>query len=270
MALRYSLVAAFILSGGPFACGHSDAEMRVKDDAIAKLTNDRTACRKELADTQESAAVAQRRAQAAFDDLQQTLEQMKGRVSPDQARTAQALSEYHARADLLVDMHARVVKLNNLLLPLRSNGIQLGARYNRIIITLPADALFAEGLDVLTTRGKQVVHDVGVALLSDPVLAKRNYQLAGFTDNQSSGTGVHDNWVLSFARARTIMLALTTDAGMSATQLSAAGYGRTLPIAGTLDSQTAAEQARNRRVEMVMQADINESINYQELVRDLQ
>jgi flagellar motor protein MotB len=49
--------------------------------------------------------------------------------------------------------------------------------------------------------------------------------------------------------------------GLDSKHWSASGYGETDPQAGTVDRQTVEEMGKNRRVELVLQPNVEEMIN---------
>jgi outer membrane protein OmpA-like peptidoglycan-associated protein len=94
----------------------------------------------------------------------------------------------------------------------------------------------------LTTAGRAALSQVAAILTASPTVKIR---IEGHTD----GTGtVAWNQVLSEARADTVRATLIA-LGVSADQLTTAGYGETRPL---VPDNTAANQAINRRVEFVV------------------
>ena len=78
-----------------------------------------------------------------------------------------------------------------------------------------------------------------------------------------------DNWGLSLARARQVLLFLIgpsggkkgSGGGLDPKHWAASGYGETDPQAGTVEHQTPDEMGHNRRVELVLQPNVEEMIN---------
>jgi chemotaxis protein MotB len=137
-----------------------------------------------------------------------------------------------------------------------------------MVINLPGDILFESGKDALKQGGKEVLGQVADVVRNDADLNKRNFQVAGHTDNQKYPPGgpFHDNWGLSLSRARQVLLFLVTPqpkggGGLDPTKWAASGYADTDPLAGTMDNQTKDEQAKNRRVELVVQPNVEEMLN---------
>jgi OOP family OmpA-OmpF porin len=94
--------------------------------------------------------------------------------------------------------------------------------------------------DVLTGDSKPILDNVAKGLREHPRL---QVELQGHTD--STGTAIY-NLALSERRAKSVQDYLISQ-GVSASQLSAKGYGLTQPIAS---NATAAGRRQNRRVVM--------------------
>jgi chemotaxis protein MotB len=196
----------------------------------------------------------------------------------EQAKLRQALAEYKQRADQLAAIEARFRELRSKLDKLNQIGLKVVVRNNRMVIQLPGDILFDSGKDELKGTGKEVLGQVAEVIRSDTDLNKRNFQVAGHTDNVGYGGGpFKDNWGLSLARARTVLLFLvapnvpgkakaggkpeTTGGGLDPKHWAASGYGQTDPQVGTVETQTKDEQQKNRRVELVVQPNVEEMLN---------
>src|SRR5690606_36356157 len=85
----------------------------------------------------------------------------------------------------------------------------------------------------------------------------RRFQVAGHTDDEPIRfSGYSSNWELSSARALEVVR-LLVQGGMRADALSAAGYAEFDPVAG---NDTAEGKARNRRIEITLQPNIDELV----------
>ena len=112
---------------------------------------------------------------------------------------------------------------------------------------------------------------------TDATLSTRNFQVAGHTDKDAYAGTYFDNWGLSVMRARQVVNFLVgvdkgadakgfpTGGGLDPLHWAAAGYGAEDPIAGTVDQQTTEEKAKNRRVEFVLQPNVEEMLNLKDL-----
>ena len=145
-----------------------------------------------------------------------------------------------------------------------------------MVIQLPGDILFDSGKDELKPGGKDALGQVAEVIRGDKDLNSRNFQVAGHTDNAKYGSGpFHDNWGLSLARSRQVLLFLiapnvpgkpgskvaVSGGGLDPKHSAASGYGETEPIAGTIAQQSSADQQKNRRVELVVQPNVEEMLN---------
>jgi chemotaxis protein MotB len=263
----FALLASLVLT--PLGCGHTDEEMAQKQREIDKLTADLKAAQKQIADDQ-----------ARYTDAQNQIDQMKEQLkqaglSVDQskqeaARLQQALAEYKQRADQLAQIEARFRELRNRLEALTKVGLKVVVRNNRMVIQLPGDVLFDSGKDELKPQGREVLTQVAAVIQNDSDLRTRTFQVAGHTDDAKYPPGgpFHDNWGLSLARARQVLLfmiaptaARAGGGGLDPKHWAASGYGETDPLAGSVEHQAPDEMQKNRRVELVLQPNVEEMIN---------
>jgi chemotaxis protein MotB len=149
-----------------------------------------------------------------------------------------------------------------------AQGVAVTFRKNRLVLQLSADLVFDPGSVNLKKTGKDTLRVIGARIREDAAFAGRTFLVAGHTDNSPYPEELpyRDNWGLSLARARQVLLFLAGPAarpkdgpqpselggGVDAHQLAAIGYADTDPIAGTVDVQTRDEQQKNRRVEIVL------------------
>ena len=243
-------------------CGHTDEEMATKQREIDKLSADLKAAKAQIADDQ-----------AKFSEASNSIDKMKEQLKAaglglekskeDAARLAQALAEYKQRADQLAVIEQRFRELRSKLDKLNAIGVKVVPRNNRLVIQLPGDILFDSGKDDLKATGKEVLGQVAEVIRGDKDLMNRYFLVAGHTDNVKYPPGgvFKDNWLLSLARARQVLLFLvgeakaadpknpkaTTGGGLNPARWAAAGYGEFQPIEEGGDEQT---RRRNRRIEL--------------------
>lgn len=263
-------MSAMVLVG----CGHTDEEMAAKQREIDKLSADLKAAKTQIADDQ-----------AKFSDAQNSIDKMREQLKAaglnldkskeDTARLQQALSEYKQRADQLAVIEARFRELRSKLDKLNQIGVKVVPRNNRLVIQLPGDILFDSGKDDLKGTGKDVLAQVAEVIRSDKDLMNRYFLVAGHTDNVKypAGGAFKDNWGLSLARARQVLIFLVgenkgdakgakaTGGGLNPARWAAAGYGETDPVAGTVAQQSDDDRKKNRRVELVVQPNVEEMLN---------
>jgi len=263
-------------------CGHSDEEMAAKQRDIDSLK-----ARLKAADDRHTKDDADyQTALKQIEDLKSKMrdaglayEDKLGRSEKEKADLAQALDEYKQRAAQLDAMKKRFQDLKARLDKLTSVGLKVVTRNNRMVIQLPGDILFDSGVDILKNDGKKVLKQIADVINGDDTLKLRNFQVAGHTDNQEYGNGpFRDNWGLSVARARSVVVFLVAKdeppkgqpprkdgvpygGNLDPKNWSAAGYGIMDPIAGSVAQQSVDDMKKNRRVELVLQPNVEEMLN---------
>lgn len=121
----------------------------------------------------------------------------------------------------------------------------------RMVLELPTDILFGSGSANLSPTGESALQEVGAVLAE---MSDRSFQVEGHTDDVPIDTKrFGDNWELAAARALGVRATLEA-AGMKPTQLSAASFAQTHPVA---DNNTVAGKAANRRIEIVLSPDLS-------------
>jgi chemotaxis protein MotB len=283
------LIAALVatpLSLGVLGCGgHTDQEWADEERKVAELK-----ARLNAAEDRHN------KDKQAFDDAMKQMEDLKsrmreaglqyedklGRSEKEKSDLQQALDEYKKRAAQLDAMKKRLDDLRMRLAKLTDAHLKVVVRKNRMVIQLPGDILFHSGEINLEEGGKKVLKQVADIINADDELKKRQFQVAGHTDNQEYGPGIFkDNWGLSLMRARTVLLFLTAKdeppkgqtrkagafygGSLDPNNWAAAGYGIMDPLAGTLDKQSVDEMKVNRRVELVLQPNVDEMLNLKDM-----
>ena len=263
-----ALTAGLALTG----CGHSEEEWQQAQRDIAKLKADLDDANKRVADDDQKFAAAQK----DNDDLRAKLKAAGVDLSTAQAQNSdlqQAMKEYEARLKQLDDMKAKFKDLKARLDKLTAQGLKVVVRNNRMVIQLPGDILFDSGKDTLKPDGKKILKSVADAVNGDNTLRSRNFQVAGHTDKEPYNGVYFDNWGLSVMRARQVLNFLVSPdkgvdtkgipsgGGLDPSHWAAAGYGQMDPLAGTTDSQTPDQMQKNRRVELVLQPNVDEMLN---------
>jgi chemotaxis protein MotB len=266
-----SFVACLALAG----CGHSEEEWQQAQRDISKLRADLDAAGKRHTEDEANYAKAQQdiaELQAKLKDAGVDL----SKSNQEKDKLKQAVSEYEARLKQLDDMKARFKDLKARLDKLTSVGLKVVVRNNRMVIQLPGDILFDSGSDKLKADGKKVLKQVADVIRNDATLNARNFQVAGHTDKEPYAGGYFDNWGLSLMRARQVLVFLVapekedakgapSGGGLSPAHWAAAGYGPNDPVAGTPDQQTKDEMQKDRRVELVLQPNVEEMLNLKDM-----
>lgn len=181
---------------------------------------------------------------AAKGELASSLEQAKARL--DELRRAQAAAE--ARSVLFRELSLKLKRM------IDAGDLQVTLRSGRMVLVLPTDVLFDSGKAEVKPRGRETLSQLAAALSG---IHGRRFQVAGHTDDEPIRfSGYTSNWQLSAARALEVAR-LLVQGGMHAEALSAAGYAEFDPVAS---NDTAEGKARNRRIEITLQPNIDEFV----------
>ena len=131
----------------------------------------------------------------------------------------------------------------------KSTRITITSDERGLVITLAADAFFAENsaeLNIEETRDTLLRIS---QFLSMPELAGRKFRIEGHTDSTTAdSTKWPSNWELSSARAVNVLHYLS-DFGINESQFSVAGYADTRP---KFSNDTPESRAYNRRVDIII------------------
>lgn len=140
------------------------------------------------------------------------------------------------------------------LMPLVKSGqVRVTQNAHGIGIELNASVLFAQGEATLQQEAREVLGAVA-GLLKD---APQRIEVEGHTDNLPiTNERFASNWELSAVRAASVVR-LFIESGVQDVRLSAIGHGATRPVA---PNDTPANQARNRRVAVMILASVPEPL----------
>jgi chemotaxis protein MotB len=272
MSLLLFGFAALLLTA---ACGHSEDEWEQAQHDISKLKADLDVANKRHTEDEQKYAAAQQQ----IDELNAKLKELGvglSRSEDEKSKLRLAMSEYEARLKQLDDMKARFRDLKSRLDKLTSVGLKVIVRNNRMVIQLPGDILFDSGKDTLKPDGKKILKQVAEVIKGDATLSTRNFQVAGHTDKEPYAGAYFDNWGLSLMRARQVLAflvaqdahdarGLPSGGGLDPIRWAAAGYAQMDPLAGTVEQQSREEEGKNRRVELVLQPNVEEMLNLKDL-----
>ena len=133
-------------------------------------------------------------------------------------------------------------------------AVQFRLESRGLVVTIVSDkVLFDPGEADLKPQGAEVIDKLAAALGRLP----NKLSIEGHTDNTPVSGRYPSNWELSTARATTVLRTMIERYGIAASRLQAAGYADTQPVAGNGD---AAGRAANRRVEIVVMADVSAAL----------
>jgi|HubBroStandDraft_2_1064218.scaffolds.fasta_scaffold268874_1 chemotaxis protein MotB len=176
--------------------------------------------------------------------LASALEGAKARL--EELRKAQAAAD--ARAALFKQLALKFQKM------IDAGELKVALRNGRMVIQMSNDVLFDSGQTDIKPSGKAALTQVGDVLRT---IQNRSFQVAGDTDNVPIQTALFpSNWELSTRRAVEVVHFLMTR-GIRPEVLSAAGYGEFDPVAS---NDSAQGRKRNRRIEIVLQPNIDELV----------
>jgi len=251
------------------ACGYSEEEWRAKLREIDSLKSELNA---EQAQNQ--------KAQRELHDARARIEQLKAQLkaagvdmadlSKNFEEQARALEEYKKRAAQLEEIKRRFELLRAKLQGLTKFGLSVTVRNNRLVIQLPGDVLFDTGRVSLRPKGEEILLEVAAVIRGDADLSKRDFLVAGHTDNQPLRAGVFkDNWGLSVMRAREVLAFLIKPeadggGGLNPNNWGASGYGEMDPVE---PNDTAEHRQANRRCELVVVPNVEEMLDLKTLVK---
>lgn len=267
------------------ACGHSEEEWRalvarhnveVAHGHARQKENDEL--RQHWAETKEIMADLDQRLEAI--GLGGDLSTRSGdETNAAIAAARRAFDEQKAKARALEVLKERIAMLRAQLGKLAKPAVAVHLRRNRLVIGIPADALFDPGRAEIKPAGKEALVAIANVIEADPTLLQREYQVMAHTDAMRPVGGEYaDNWMLSLARARQVVVFLTapTDArpkghglgrvepgaGLPPGRWSAAGLAETDPVA---PNDTPENMQRNRRIEIVFLPSQEETLDLRPL-----
>lgn len=249
---RQSLLLALCLAAPLVGCGHTEEEWQIQIDKNQRLTQQVSAAEAKAAQAVKDADDANRRAA----DASKQLEQLgggagAGPISASLAEREKALGDAKIRARLADALRVRVEVLRQKLDDVVKAGGMVGLRRSRIVITLPADAVFEKNREALTKPGKELLAKVATVIKTDPALVVRDVVIVAHGDDKPA-KGTKDTLGPTVLRAREATAFLTGDksAGLGPVRVSAAGAGDSDPIA---PNDKDEGRAKNRRLEIAFE-----------------
>ncbi len=270
MTLRPPM-AVVLLAALAAGCGYTEQEWRAQLSKYQKLDERSKVTDKKLAEASASldlekrkVAQLERELGALGIDLRDREKQVAELASTLEERE-RALQDYRKRAQQLALIKARFEALKKKLDELSNVGLSVVVRHNRMIISLPGDVLFDTGRETLKKEGKDVLLKVAEVIKADPTLLTRDYQVAGHTDDKPiKGGKFKDNWGLSLARSREVLIYLTGEkfGGLPAAHWSAVGYAENDPM---VPNDSDEGRKKNRRCELVVVPNVEEMLDLKTL-----
>jgi len=170
--------------------------------------------------------------------------------SPASADSRVPKQMIHQLSEDMLSLQKVQQQLLKVLRPLMAgNMVNVQSQPLTLTIQLNASVLFPSGQAQLMPAAANLIKQVGGSLTGLP--PQFMVVVQGYTDNQPiSSAQFSSNWSLSVERSVSVV-ELFQKVGVSGRQMAAQGFGEFAPIAS---NASAAGQARNRRVVIVIQA----------------
>lgn len=179
--------------------------------------------------------------------LQQEFEDAQKRLSESQSQL-ETMRQIEAETQKRNEIYARFV--NELQKMIDGGQLTVSIEQGRIVINLPENVLFASGHAMVNPEGQDALKQIAGVLKE---FSDRRFQIEGHTDNvPMKSTRYPSNWELSTARALSVLHLMIAE-GVQAQNVSAAGFGEFHPRA---DNESAEGRALNRRIEIIMQPNL--------------
>lgn len=178
--------------------------------------------------------------QHAYDD-----EQIRLSESESQLET---MRQIEAETKKRNEIYARFV--SELQKMIDGGQLTVSIEQGRIVINLPENVLFKSGSATVNSDGQEALKQIASVLKE---FSDRRFQIEGHTDNVPIKSSRYpSNWELSTSRALSV-LHLMIEEGVQADNVSAAGFGEFHPRG---DNETTEGRALNRRIEIIMQPNL--------------
>lgn len=145
-------------------------------------------------------------------------------------------------------------RISNALLNFKESDLTVTVRNGKVYVSLAEQLLFGSGSVTVDKKGESALQQLAKALKDQRDI---NILVEGHTDNvpiSRTSQYMNDNWDLSVMRA-TAIVRILTKAGVPSKQITAAGRGEFVPLAG---NDTAANKQKNRRTEIIITPDLDE------------
>lgn len=144
--------------------------------------------------------------------------------------------------------------ISNALLNFKENDLTVNVKNGKVYVSLAEQLLFASGSTEVDAKGVTALQQLAKAIKDQRDL---HIMVEGHTDNvpiSKKSPYMQDNWDLSVMRA-TAITKILTKAGLSASQVTAAGKGEYVPL---LPNTTPQNKSKNRRTEIIITPNLDE------------
>jgi len=179
--------------------------------------------------------------------LQEELDKAEASLGTAQSQL-ETMRQIEAETKKRNEIYARFV--SELQKMIDGGQLTVSIEQGRIVINLPDNVLFKTGSAHVNKEGQQALKQIADVLKE---FSDRRFQVEGHTDNvPMKSSRFPSNWELSTARALSVVH-LMVEQGVAAENVSAAGFGEFHPRA---DNETPEGRALNRRIEIIMQPNL--------------
>ncbi|MFZ2906069.1 MAG: OmpA family protein [Cyclobacteriaceae bacterium] len=144
--------------------------------------------------------------------------------------------------------------ISKALLNFKENDLTVHVKNGKVYVSLAEQLLFASGSTEVDTKGVSALQQLAKAIKDQRDI---HIMVEGHTDNvpiSKKSQYMQDNWDLSVMRA-TAITKILTKAGVSPSQVTAAGKGEFVPLA---PNTTAQNKQKNRRTEIIITPNLDE------------
>jgi chemotaxis protein MotB len=190
--------------------------------------------------------------------IQENLEKTRRENDSLSANLADREKKLHELEQILAnkDKAVRDLKdrISNSLLNFKESDLTVKVKNGKVYVSLAEQLLFGSGSIEVDGKGVTALQQLAKAIKDQKDI---NIMVEGHTDNvpiSKKSQYMQDNWDLSVMRATSITKILTK-AGVSPKQITAAGRGEFLPLAGNDSPQN---KQKNRRTEIIITPDLDE------------
>jgi chemotaxis protein MotB len=243
MRLTTLLISVFLVVG--FILGGCGVPQKQYDADMAKVRAESDKALEELGQAQEDLL----KLSGDKKMLEETLARLNAELAMlavERDRNAKAVAQAEKRIATFRKMLERFQSM------VQSGKLKIKIVNNKMVVEMASAILFPSGKAKLSREGRGALAQVAGVLAE---IKERSFQVAGHTDNVPiRNNRFKSNWSLSSARAVAVVKHLIEN-GVPSTNLSAAGYGDTQPVAS---NDTKEGRAQNRRIEIVLQPNLDE------------
>jgi chemotaxis protein MotB len=191
-------------------------------------------------------------------ELLQNLEKSRALLEEENAKLKDKEKKITELEYLMNERESKLAQMkksiSDALLGFKGKGLTVEQRNGKVYVSLENRLLFASGSWIVNSQGKQAINDLADVLKKQSDIS---ILIEGHTDADAyrSKGAIEDNWDLSVKRSTAIVKLLMNTKGIDPTKITAAGRSKYIPVA---TNKTKAGKAKNRRIEVIIEPDLNE------------